>query len=246
MKPLTFLAALALGLAVLANPAAAGRVTVAVAANFLLTAQNIAAGFEAETGHEVALVHGSTGKLYAQIVAGAPFDVFLSADAARPAELVANGLAAGVRTYSFGRLALVLRDRAETSLDATLARTDRRLAIADPAVAPYGVAAREVLQGIRGTDWAENLVYGESVGQAFAFVATGNAPLGLVALSQTRQGALDLKVIEVPEDRHAPLRQDAVLLMRARDNAVARAFFDYLDGALARAMIVEAGYGVTE
>lgn len=218
----------------------------AVAANFLVTARDVAAGFEARTGHQVALVHGSTGKLFAQIVAGAPFDVFLSADAARPAALMANGFAADLRTYSFGRLALVLRDRTETTLDAELVRTDRRLAIADPAVAPYGIAARNVLQDVRGADWAVNLVYGESVGQAFAFVATGNAPLGLVAMSQTRQSNVALQMIEVPRDRHAPLQQDAAMLARASKKPAARAFFDYLDGAIARAMIVEAGYGVPE
>ncbi len=228
------------------GPARADKVTVAVAANFLVTARNVVAGFEAETGHDVALVHGSTAKLFAQIVAGAPYDVFLSADTARPAALVANGLTAGLRTYAFGRLALVLRDPAATTLDTALARTDQRLAIADPMVAPYGVAAREVLQGVRGTDWAVNLVYGESVGQAFAFVATGNAPMGLVALSQTRQNAVTLQVIEVPDGRHTPLRQDAVLLIRAAGNPAAVAFFDYLDTAIARTMIAEAGYGVPE
>ncbi len=232
---------------IFAAPAAAERITVAVAANFLTTAENIAAAFEAQTGHEVALVHGSTGKLFAQILSGAPYDVFLSADTERPARLALGGRVVGLpRPYAFGRLALITRAPVPMSLDEYLAQPGIRLAIADPTVAPYGVAAREVLQQVRGDAWARDLVYGESVGQAFAFVATGNAQAGLVALSQTLIGETDLTVIEVPEGRHAPLRQDGVLLSRAASNPAALAFIAFLDGALARGIMLESGYGVRE
>ncbi len=230
-----------------ARPAAAGQITVAVAANFLTTAENLAAAFEAETGHEVALVHGSTGKLYAQIVAGAPFDVFLAADKERPARLALEGRIEGVpRPYAFGRLALVSRGPVPMSLDEFLTRIELRIAIADPAVAPYGAAAREVLEQVRGEDWDENVVFGESVAQAFAFVATGNAQAGLVALSQTMNTDLDVTVIAVPENRHPSLRQDVVQLARAADNAAAAEFVAFLDSVLAREIMTESGYGVRE
>jgi molybdate transport system substrate-binding protein len=245
MKPLAFLAALVIAWALIAAPAVARRVTVAVAANFLTTAEALAQGFEAETGDEVALVHGSTGKLYAQVVAGAPFDVFLSADADRPARLMTGGRALDTMPYALGRLVLVLRDAGNAGpLDDVLARTDLRLAIADPAVAPYGLAAREVLERVRGEGWRADLVFGESVGQAFAFIATGNVDGGLVAFSQTQDSAVALTQIEVPGDLHAPIRQDAVLLARAGGNATALAFFEYLGSPAARAIIADAGYGV--
>ncbi|MDJ0827863.1 MAG: molybdate ABC transporter substrate-binding protein [Rhodobacter sp.] len=236
------LAALSLGAA-----ASAGQATVAVAANFLTTAERLAEAFAAETGHDVRLVHGSTGKLYAQITAGAPYDLFLSADTARPARLQQDGrVAADARVpYAEGRLALVLRGTVRlSSTEAYLADPARRLAIADPAVAPYGIAAREVLQTARGDTWDENLVFGESVGQALAFLATGNAPGALVALPQARALAGDVTVIEIRADAHTPIRQDAVLLARAAGNPAAAAFFAFLTGDAARAIIRNAGYGV--
>ncbi|MDJ0628280.1 MAG: molybdate ABC transporter substrate-binding protein [Rhodobacter sp.] len=229
--------------------AQAGQATVAVAANFLTTAERLAEAFTRETGHEVSLVHGSTGKLYAQIVSGAPFDLFLAADTARPERLEADGRVApeGRTSYAEGRLALVLRGAGrQTSIDAYLADPSRRLALADPAVAPYGLAAREVLLAVRGGNWAENVVLGESVGQALAFLATGNAPAGLVALPQAGDLRGDFTVIPVPAGRHAPIRQDAVLLRRGADNPAARGFFAFLGSEPARAIIRDAGFGVSE
>lgn len=231
------------------GPAAADRITVAVAANFLTTAQDIAAAFSAETGHEVALAHGSTGKIYAQINAGAPFDVFLSADEDRPALLEAEGKIAanGRRTYALGTLAFVHGPRTPSGpLAEMVARTGLRLAIADPKIAPYGIAARQVLEALRGEDWQRDLVYGDSVGQTFAFVATGNAGAGFVALSQARSFQGEIWVLEVPTELYDPIRQDAVLLKRAEGNAAARAFFDFLDGEFALQIMQSAGYGVPQ
>lgn len=222
----------------------AERVTVAVAANFLTAARDIALAFEAETGDDVTLVHGATGRLYAQIVAGAPYDVLLSADTARPERLEREGLAVtGSRmTYAVGRLVLVQRPDQPPGALFDLLRRDRVLAIADPAIAPYGAAAAEVLRAARGEDWRRGLVLGDSVGQAFAFVATGNAPAGLVALAQLHEFEGDVRVTEVPADLHAPIAQDAVLLARAAGNPAAVRFMEFLAQPQARAIIAGAGY----
>ena len=221
-------------------------VLVAVAANFVRPAERIVADFAELHGGDVALVAGSTGKLYAQIRNGAPFDLFLAADRRRPALLEEEGLGlAGSRfTYAVGRLALWSgQEGVEVNAD-TLRRGDyRKLAIANPELAPYGQAAREVLARLGALAPAQQrLVTAESVGQAFALVATGNADLGLVAAPQAQragQGSLWL----VPESLHEPIRQDAVLLTRAGDNAIAAAFVAFLHTD-ARAVIASLGYGV--
>lgn len=238
---------LCVGITAIALPGAgwAGQITVAVAANFLTSAVDLAQQFEAETEHTVTLVHGSSGKLYAQIRAGAPFDVFLSADALRPADLVSEGLAQTAVTYALGRLALIRTIKAEGHWQDILQGPDR-VAIADPDVAPYGIAARDVLMGVRGPDWARQVVFGDSVGQAFAFVVTGNAGTGLVGLAQANDFSGDMQVIEIPAEHHRPIRQDAVVLTATRDVKAATAFLDFLTGDTARAQIRDAGYGVVE
>ena len=234
-------------LAVLLSAGAQGAdVLVAVAANFVRPAERIVDDFAEVHAADVALVAGSTGKLYAQIRNGAPFDVFLAADQRRPALLEDEGLAlAGSRfTYAVGRLALWSgREGVELHAD-TLRRGDyRKLAIANPELAPYGQAAREVLSRLVSLARAqERLVTAESVGQAFALAATGNADLGLVAAAQAQRaghGSLWL----VPESLHEPIRQDAVMLARSRDNATAAAFVAFLRTD-ARAVIASLGYGV--
>ena len=232
-----------------AHPALADRITVAVASNFLTTAQDISAAYSAQTGHEVALVHGSTGKLFAQIVAGAPYDVFLSADAARPERLAQAGRVAetGIKPYAIGHLALVHgSSTGPGSLNEILTRPGLRIAVADPAIAPYGAAARDVLREFRGEEWRRNLVYGESVGQAFAFVATGNADAGLVALSQAMTYQGDLWSLTVPDELHAPIRQDAALLKRAENSEAARAFLEFLGGEFTREILLAQGYEVPQ
>lgn len=231
----------------LSLPAGAETVTVAVASNFLVTARDIEAVFEAETGHEVELVHGSTGKLFAQVRSGAPFDVFLSADQARPARLAEVGLVVDIKPYAVGRLALVHgAGVAPTDLDTILARADLRFAIADPAVAPYGLAARDVLRDRLGEGWDANVVLGESVGQAFAFVATGNADAGLVALSQPRTYDGEIWVLPIPASAHASILQDAALLTRAADNAAAQAFYEFLGTDFVGFILQDAGYALPQ
>jgi len=234
-------------LVVTAAPAAAARITVAVASNFLTTAQDISAVFEAQSGHEVDLVHGSSGKLFAQISSGAPYDVFLSADRARPARLVEKGLSAdpSPTLYALGKLALVHGDATEAgTLEDILSRPGIRIAIADPALAPYGAAAREVLRLTRRADWDSGVVFAENVGQAFAFVATGNADVGLVALSLALTFEGDIWVMEVPGTYYQLIEQDAVLLSRAVKNPTARAFLAFLASNIAAEILADAGYEV--
>ena len=226
----------------------ADTVTVAVAANFSSTAQKIASDFSRASGHEVKLVPGATGKLYAQIKNGAPFHVLLSADDETPSRLVKEGgaLASSQFTYATGRLVLW---SAQTGLvdnqGQVLTTPFTRLAIADPKLAPYGAAAMEVLAK-RGLlpSVQTRLVQGESIAQTYQFVATGNAPLGFVALSQVmRNGQIDQgSAWRVPADLHQPLRQDAVLLQSGIGQAAAVAFLDYLRGDAARKVMQSAGY----
>ncbi len=234
-------------LATFSTVARSEEVTVAVATNFLSTAQDISAAFMDKTGHEVVLVHGSTGKLYAQIVAGAPYDVFLSADEDRPARLASGGflVEGSPKTYAVGRLALVYRDASITGLlDDILSRQDLRVAVADPAVAPYGRAARSVIEKIRGSDWRDGIVLGESVAQAFAFVVTGNADVGLVALSLAMEHPDRIVFHEVPAAFHEAIRQDAALIIRREINRAAHAFYEFLDLPAAVEIMTAAGYGV--
>ena len=235
-----------------AGPARAGEALVAVATNFLAPAVALEEVFERETGHDIRLVSGSTGKLAAQILQGAPFDAFLAADGERPALLVGRGLAMpGSRfTYARGRLALWSRDpdRVGTDGRTTLAAGDfDRLALANPKLAPYGAAAREVIARLGLTEvLAAKLVLGENIGQAHAMVATGNAELGFVALSGLVAPGTAAGVSHwiVPEDLHAPIRQDAVLLARAAPDSAAAEFLGFLQGEKARAIIARHGYAL--
>lgn len=240
MKPATGLAALAPVLLLAASGASAGEVTVAVAANAAEAVEALAADFEQRTGHRVTVTVGSTGKLYAQILHGAPFDVFLAADQERPRLLVEQGLAVedSRRTYAVGRLVLWSPDPA-VAVDGEGLRggTFRRLALANPDLAPYGAAARETLQELGlWENLRPKIVVGENVGQAFAMAASGNAELGFVSLASAlsprhgREGSY----WEIPEHLHAPIRQDSVLLDRARNNQAARDFHEFLDTPWAR------------
>lgn len=220
----------------------AAEVHVAVAANFATPARHLAAPFLRETGHRVALSSGSTGKFYAQIKSGAPFEVLLSADEATPRRLEEDGLAVpGTRfTYATGRLALWSARPNLPMGEALLRKNDfQRLAIANPRLAPYGAAAQEVLEKL-GL-WANvrsKLVQGENIAQTFQFVSSGNAQLGFVALSQVQGGSHWI----VPATLHAPLKQDAVLLARGKDSAAAGSFLEFLRGPLAREVVRSYGY----
>jgi molybdate transport system substrate-binding protein len=232
-----------------ATGARAGEVSVAVAANFKATLEEVGAAFTRATGHTVLASSGSTGKLYAQITQGAPFAVLLAADRARPARLEQEGrTAAGSRfTYAVGRLVLWSPDPGRVDAEGAVLRDPalERLAIANPRTAPYGAAAQEVLEGLGLWDALRpRLVRGENIGQAFQFVASGNAPQGFVALAQVRAGGQPGSQWLVPQALHAPIEQQAVLLKAGENNAAARAFLDYLRGPEAVAIIERYGYDV--
>lgn len=226
--------------------ARAAEVRLAVAANFTEPARVIAARFEAATGHRAVLSHGASGQFVAQIANGAPFDVFLSADASRPIQTEAAGLSApGTRfTYATGRL--VLWSRTPNLVDprgrVLSAGRFEKLAIADPKTAPYGSAAIETLRrlGLEAR-LAPRLVRGASITQAYQFTETGAAELGFVALSQVinhRRGSR----WTVPASLHSPIAQQALLLKRGADNPAARAFITFLKGPEAQAVIRRYGY----
>lgn len=235
------------------GPARAGEVLVAVAANFAAPMKRIAEDFSRVSGHRAILSFGSTGKLYAQIRNGAPFEVLLAADEATPARLEGEGLGvAGSRfTYAVGRLALWSAEPGRVDADGKVLATGgfERLAIADPKLAPYGAAAVEVLQALGRLDSLRpRLVTAESVGQAYQFVATGNAEIGFVALSQVlEEGALRAGSLwRVPAGLHHPLRQDFVILAAGRRSAAATALAGYLRSDAAREVLRGFGYGIAD
>lgn len=233
------LAAVFLLVLALVRPLWAGEVTVAVASNFLTTAEKLARAFHEDTGHMVTLTHGSTGALYAQIVAGAPYDVFLSADAQRPDQLWRDGLAFDKKTYAIGRLVLVSRAEV-TQKTAPEAFAGRRVALADPIVAPYGHAAVRAMEKLRVDTGTFTPLLVANVGQAAALFATGNADLAFVAAAQLER--LDAPHALPLDGLHPPIRQDAVVLDRARENEAARAFWQFLSSKEARQVIEAAGY----
>jgi molybdate transport system substrate-binding protein len=231
--------------------AQAAEVSVAVAANFMAPAQKIAAAFEQDTGHKAVLAFGATGKFYAQIKNGAPFQVLLAADGATPARLEKEGLTqTGSRfTYAIGRLVLwspqpaLVDDKGEVLRSASFAH----LAIANPKLAPYGLAAMETLDKLGLLAALQpRLVQGENIGQAYQFVATGNAALGFVALSQVMsEGRIPQgSAWVVPAQWHTPIRQDAVVLASAKDNPAALAWVAFLKSDKARAIIRSFGYAL--
>jgi molybdate transport system substrate-binding protein len=236
-------------LALAATAVHAGEVSVAVAANLAPAMQDIAAAFARDTGNKAVLSFGSTGRFYAQVNSGAPFQVLLAADEATPAKLEREGAAvSGTRfTYATGRLVLwsatpgVVDDRGAV----LRAPGTGRIAIADPRLAPYGAAAMQAMRKLGVADsLAPRLVMGDSVGQAYQFASTGNAQLGFVALSQVMAGGRIARGSAwiVPADLHDPIRQDAVLLARGKGNAAAIALLDYLRSDAARAILRSHGY----
>ena len=238
-------------LACFSHAALADEVQVAVAANFTAPAKLIAAAFEQDSGHKALLAFGATGKFYAQIRNGAPFEVLLAADDETPARLEKEGAAvAGSRfTYATGRLVLwSARPGFVDDKGAVLKQGHfKHLAIANPKLAPYGAAAVEVLTALKLLDAVQaKFVQGENIAQTQQFVATGNAELGFVALSQVmKDGKLgDGSSWIVPSTLHQPIRQDAVLLDKGRGKPAAEAWLKYLKGDKARAIIRGFGYEV--
>ena len=227
----------------------ADEVQVAVAANFTAPMKLIAAEFEKDTGHTAVLSFGSTGKFYSQIINGAPFGVLLAADDETPAKLEKESAAVnGSRfTYAIGKLVLWSAEPGKVDAQGDVLKKDnfKKLAIAAPKLAPYGAAAVETLAKLGLLAGLEpKLVTGESIAQAFSFVSTGNAEIGFVALSQVYEGG-KLKSGSawiVPESLHRPIRQDAVLLTKAKDNKAAVALLAFLKTEKAKAVVRSFGY----
>jgi len=230
----------------LALHANSGEVRVAVAANFTAAASEIAKKFEAESGHAAVLSFGSTGQLYAQISQGAPYGVFLAADQTHPQKILDAGLGAGSppMTYAIGKIVLWSLDPALIQGDDALQEGNfDHLALANPETAPYGKAAMEAMQALGLAKILEpRLVRGNNIAQTYQFVATGNAELGFVALSQ-RVGNDNGSQWAVPENLYQPIRQDAVLLRGGENNEAAIAFLNYLSNPEAMRIIAEFGYG---
>ncbi|HUW49417.1 MAG TPA: molybdate ABC transporter substrate-binding protein [Sulfuricella sp.] len=232
-----------------ATPAMADEVQVAVASNFAKPVERIAAEFNKDTGNKAVVSLGATGKLYAQIRNGAPFEVLLAADDTTPQKIGKEGLSVpgSQFTYAIGKLVLwsaklgVVDGQGEVLKKGAF----RRLSLANPKLAPYGLAGEEAMKKLGVFDALQpRLVLGENITQAYQFVATGNAELGFVALSQV---AKDGKVTEgsawiVPQNLYSPIRQDAVLLAKGKGKAAAEQFLKYLKSDKAAAIIRSYGY----
>jgi molybdate transport system substrate-binding protein len=228
----------------------ADEIQAAVATNFYNPFKTVVKQFENKTGHKVIIITGSTGKLYAQIVNGAPFDVFLSADSLRPKLLMQNGRAVSGTQYSyaFGKITLwspnpnVILESVKSTL---LKSKFSHIAIANPTTAPYGKATLQALERIGQWDRLKPLlVQGENIGQTFQFVFSENAELGFVALSQVLDPKNNQKGkrVEIPSDYYNPIKQDIVILTRGKHNTGAMALWQFLRGDQAKRVIKKYGY----
>jgi len=228
----------------------ADTITVAVASNFRVTAEQLSAQFAQETGHEVRISSGSTGKLHAQLLHGAPYDVFLAADAQSPKLIEASELGVDDSRFTYALGYLVLwsavdrREECSTALDEL---GDAHLAIANPEAAPYGRAAKEYL--VNAGYWEQisgQLVYGENVAQALHFAATANARYAIIAKAQAIDPKLPATACswDIPTDAYAPIEQQAVLLQQAEANSAAIEFMQFLQSTQSRDTIRSLGYGV--
>lgn len=242
---------LALFSALVFNHALADDVSVAVAANFAVPMEEIAQAFNKATGHQLKISTGASGKFYAQIRNGAPFQVLLSADQEKPEQLEKDGLAVqGTRfTYAIGKLALWSADATLVDNKGKVLESGRfnKIAIANPKAAPYGEAAIETLTALKlKTRLEPKFVMGENISQTHQFVATGNAELGFIALSQvTRNNQLiSGSMWLVPEKLYSPIKQDAVLLVTGKDSAAARQLLAFLKSDHAVRIIQSFGYAV--
>ncbi len=224
----------------------ADELRVAVASNFAPALEQLAEEFAAQSGHHLVLITGATGQQYAQIINGAPFAMFLSADSERPKQLEAEGHAvAGSRfTYAIGKLVLWSADPTLVDANGDILEKGnfRHLAIANPALAPFGLAAKQVLETRKLWEQLQTrIVQGENITQTLQFVQTGNAELGFIAYSQWLQLGTEQKgsVWKVPAELHAPIIQQGIIL---KDSEAARAFAAFIQSASSRKHIVAQGY----
>ncbi|WP_439588290.1 molybdate ABC transporter substrate-binding protein [Hydrogenophaga sp.] len=240
-----------LALAAVAGTLHAAEANIAVAANFAEPIKAIASVLEKTTGHTLKISIGATGGLYAQIKNGAPFDVMLAADTKTPAQLETDGLAQpGSRfTYATGKLVLWSADAAKVDAQGNVLKGDgfRKIAIANPKTAPYGAAAVETMDKLGlAASLTPKLVTGESIGQTYNFVHTGNAEIGFVAMSQVLEGGR-LKggsMWVVPQNLYGPIQQDAVLLKRGANNEAAKALMTLLKSPNIKDLIRSYGYDI--
>ncbi len=232
------------------SDALAKELRIAVASNFLLPLKALSKNFKESTGHKVVVISGSTGKLYAQIKQGAPFDILLAADSIRPELLEKEGIGvSGSRfTYAVGRLVLWSKNSKlplKNDLQVLNHKNFRYLAIANPKTAPYGKAAEQVLRKKGFWEKIQNrLVRGENISQTFQFVMTGNADIGLIALSQLRKNQeLGFSWI-VPQELYDPIQQQGILLKRAKTNKAARQFLNFIKSNRIQKQIENYGYSL--
>jgi molybdate transport system substrate-binding protein len=248
MKPTRLIPWLLASLVGLSAHVHAEEISVAVAANFTAPMQKIAADFEKDTGHKVSSAFGSTGKFYAQIKNGAPFDVLLAADDETPAKLIKeNAAVAGSQfTYAIGKLVLWSAKPAVVDAAGDVLKNGGfdHIAIANPKLAPYGAAAVEAMKALGVYDALQaKIVTGESIAQAQQFISSGNALLGFVALSQVlKDGKIEGSAWIVPGKLYAPILQDVVILDKGKSNPAALAFLKYLKSDKAQAVIKSYGY----
>ena len=229
---------------------AGNQLRVAVASNFAPTMKAIADRFTQQSNQPVVIIAGSTGKHYAQISNGAPYDIFFAADSARPARLAAAGFGVenSLYTYALGRLVLWSKNEKLIDPAGTVPATEtfHHIAIANPKLAPYGQAAKEVLQQLGRWDTLGNkVVRGENIGQTFQFIYSGNAELGFVARSQllNSAGSDSGSSWNVPDHMHAPIQQQAILLV---DSEEARRFTAFMKSTQAREIILASGYDLPD
>ena len=226
-------------------------VQVAVAANFSAPIEEIAKAFYEASGHQLKVSTGASGRFYAQIKNGAPFQVFLSADEEKPAQLEKEGLTVqGTRfTYAVGKLVLWSADPLRVDAKGKILESAQfnKLAIANPKTAPYGDAAIETLTSLKLKRLLEpKFVMGENISQTYQFVASGNADIGFIALSQITKHnkIISGSVWMVPEKLYSPIKQDAVLLVNGKDSAAALQLLSFLKGYEAQQIIKSYGYGI--
>ena len=235
--------------AAVTGPATAIEINVAVAANFTEAAKEIATAFEKKTGNKVLLSFGSSAQFYTQITQDAPFQVFLSADQERPEKAVAEGFAVADSrfTYAVGKLVLWSRDpKVVTGADTLKQGAFSKIAIANPAAAPYGAAAVETMKALNVYDALQpKIVQGNNIAKTFQFIDTGNAELGFVALSQVIERSEGSRWL-VAGNLYSPIKQDAVLLKKGAGNEAAKAFMNFLKGPEAAAIEAKFGYGTPE
>ncbi len=252
---LRFFLLITLSLGVGISPAFAERLSVAVASNFSGAMKPIAQAFEQHSGHALDVTYASSGKLYAQILNGAPYQVLLSADQKIPQQLVENGFALEESRFTYARGQLVLWSNVKSlkggEKQQLFDRSFRRIALANAKLAPYGVAAVEVLDNLELGDFTQDKrVQGENIAQAFQFTATQNAELGFVALAQVRAYQQTRKNVSdgwlVPHGLYSPINQDAVVLSQGEDSRVAHAFIAFLKTDDIKRQIMEMGYLAVE